>query len=104
MKRDRAASAVAGGLAGTFRAHLRRSALIPPDATVLVALSGGIDSVTLLHLLRFAYPVPLTRLCAGHFDHRMRTGSAADAAWVRGLCTAWEVPLEAAAAATPPRS
>jgi tRNA(Ile)-lysidine synthase len=64
---------------------------VRPGAHVLVALSGGADSVVLLHLLRFA--VPGLRLTAAHFDHAMRPSSAADARWVRGLCRAWDVPL-----------
>jgi tRNA(Ile)-lysidine synthase len=68
---------------------------------VLVAVSGGADSVALLHLLRFHTPV---RLTAAHFDHRMRGDSGADAAWVRGLCRAWDVPLIEARAEAPIRS
>jgi tRNA(Ile)-lysidine synthase len=70
---------------------------------VLVALSGGADSVALLHLLRFGLPLPRGVLTAAHFDHGMRAGSAADAAWVRGLCSAWEVPLHEGAAEVAPR-
>ena len=59
--------------------------------TLVVALSGGLDSCVLLHALRFGSG--RTRLRAAHFDHGMRPGSDADAAWVRGLCTAWGVEL-----------
>lgn len=82
--------------------HLGRSGVLDPAHTVLVALSGGLDSVCLLHLLRFAPCQP--RLAAAHFDHRMRADSGADAAWVRGLCTAWRVPLTLGVADRPPRS
>ncbi len=75
-----------------------------PGDTVLVALSGGVDSVTLLHLLRDAAPTFGLRLAAAHFDHRMRDGSAADAGWVAALCAEWSVPLVSAAAAAPPAS
>lgn len=69
-----------------------------------MALSGGLDSVVLLHLLRFALPQAARRVSAAHFDHSMRPGSAADAAWVRGLCAAWGVPLHAGAASVPLRT
>lgn len=68
---------------------------------ILVALSGGLDSVVLLHLLRFH----LSReIIAAHFDHAMRAGSGADAQWVRGLCRAWGVPVEMGRAEDPPPS
>jgi len=71
------------------------------DAHVLVALSGGMDSVVLLHLLRFTAGV---RVTAAHFDHAMRPASDADARWVRGLCTAWRVPLVEARSDEPLRT
>ncbi len=85
-----------------FALHLRRTGLLPAGDPVLVGVSGGIDSVVLLHLLRFG-PIryPLT---AAHFDHGMRPDSAADCAWTRGLCRAWGIPLVAERALTPPRT
>jgi tRNA(Ile)-lysidine synthase len=50
--------------------------------TVVVAVSGGPDSLALLHVLtRLARGFDLT-LHVAHFDHRLRAGSAADAAFV----------------------
>lgn len=89
-----------GGLAARFRRHLEDDRLLPAGSDVVVAVSGGIDSVTLLHLLRFG--ASNYRLRAAHFDHRMRPDSRADAEWVRGLCLAWRVPLEIGAAGVPP--
>lgn len=86
------------------RGHLDDAALVRAGDAVTVALSGGADSVALLHLLRFPLADRVSRLSAAHFDHRMRPGSAADADWVRGLCRAWSVPLEVGVAGTPPRS
>src|SRR5215213_7551113 len=74
---------------------------VPPGAHLLAAVSGGADSVVLLHLLRFELGAAVT---AAHFDHTMRPGSAADAAWVKGLCAAWGVPLVGVRAERPPRS
>ena len=63
------------------------------DAPIVVAISGGLDSVALLHLFRFAI-TQSPQLHAAHFDHCSRDDSAADAQWVSGLCRAWGVPLE----------
>jgi tRNA(Ile)-lysidine synthase len=70
-----------------------RSLGVGDGARVLVALSGGADSVALLHLLRFASPENGRAVFAAHFDHAMRAESGRDAAWVAGLCRAWGVPL-----------
>jgi tRNA(Ile)-lysidine synthase len=86
-----------------FAAQLARSALLADSRRLLVALSGGLDSVALLHLLRFGERSSEFELHAAHLDHAMRPGSAADAAWVRGLCRAWGVPLVSERVAAPPR-
>ena len=75
-----------------FRASLAGEGGPGPGDKVVVALSGGLDSCVLLHLLRFAAPAHLDVVVA-HYDHGIRRGSAADALWVRGLCEAWSVPL-----------
>lgn len=72
---------------------IRARGLIQPGDHVLVAVSGGVDSVALLHLLRsLSEALPCT-LGAAHFDHAMRGDSAADAQWVADLCATWDVPL-----------
>lgn len=67
-------------------------------ARVLVAVSGGADSMALLHLLRFHAAPPALHIEVVHFDHRMRPGSSGDADWVRGVCVAWDLPLHTGAA------
>lgn len=89
-------------LAARFRAALAEDGVLAGGERVLVALSGGLDSTVLLHLLRFAPGLPPLKLHAAHLDHRMRPGSADDACWVRGLARAWRVPLVSRAVARPP--
>lgn len=81
----------AGGLplAERFVRVVRTRGEIEEGDTVVVAVSGGVDSVVLLHLLHFAAGLPRLRLVVAHVDHAMRPGSAGDAAWLRGLSTAW---------------
>lgn len=82
----------AGLLPARLRAHLQESGLIRAGDSLVVALSGGLDSMALLHLLRFPLRDLDLPLVAVHVDHAMRPGSARDAHWVRGVCRAWSVP------------
>jgi tRNA(Ile)-lysidine synthetase-like protein len=52
-----------------------------PDAPLLAAISGGVDSVALLYALVATGRKPVVL----HFDHGWRQASAADAIWVRDL-------------------
>ena len=61
--------------------------------TVLVAVSGGIDSVALLRLFCSLRTQRGLRLCAAHCEHGLRGDtSRADAAFVEALCARLEVP------------
>ncbi|BCR04090.1 tRNA(Ile)-lysidine synthase [Desulfuromonas versatilis] len=72
---------------------LEKLSLFHPGDRVLVAVSGGADSVVLLHLLlELSRRVPLV-LQAAHLDHGMRPESAQDAAFVGRLCQKWGVAL-----------
>jgi tRNA(Ile)-lysidine synthase len=70
---------------------LGRSAGIGPEEKLLLALSGGADSVLLLHWLAAARPGACVR--AAHVDHGLRGAeSAADARFVAELCRSLGVP------------
>jgi tRNA(Ile)-lysidine synthase len=77
-------------------AHLARffdGISLPEGAPLLVALSGGPDSLVLLHLLAVGGAAPPGRpLLAAHLDHALRPESAAEAARVAAQCAAWGVP------------
>src|SRR5680860_554133 len=77
--------------AQAFHQHLRSLAPDVGEAPIVVAFSGGCDSVVLLHLLRFS--AMGDRITAAHLDHAIRPESARDAEWVRGICAAWSLPL-----------
>jgi tRNA(Ile)-lysidine synthase len=66
-------------LAERVRRTIRRHALLPPGSRVVVALSGGADSVALTHLLREISPLAGFHLVGlAHLNHQLR-GTAADA-------------------------
>jgi len=58
---------------------------------VVAAVSGGRDSVVLLHLLRFSSDIDPGDIVVAHYDHRMREGSEEDARWVAELAAGWGV-------------
>lgn len=76
-----------------LEAGLRRCTAF--SAQVLVAISGGADSVALLRgLLLLREPLKLT-LRAAHLNHQLRGADAdADAEWVAALCQRFEVPCD----------
>ena len=67
--------------------------MIEAGDLVAVGVSGGADSVCLLHLLRrVSGEIPCT-LLAVHVDHGVRPESAKDAAYVEQLCREMEIPF-----------
>jgi tRNA(Ile)-lysidine synthase len=66
---------------------------LPRDVGVLVALSGGGDSVVLLHLLLQLAPLFSLQIRAAHLDHGIRAESGRDVDFVQRLCSEWRVPL-----------
>ena len=60
---------------------------------LLVALSGGADSVALIHLLSQARMRFDLTLFAAHVDHGIRPESAEDAEFCRSLCAKLDIPF-----------
>jgi tRNA(Ile)-lysidine synthase len=74
------------GLADWLLDFVRREELFQPGDRVLVAVSGGPDSVALLHLLAEWRRELALDLAVGHFDHTLRgRESVEDAAFVADL-------------------
>jgi tRNA(Ile)-lysidine synthase len=83
-------------LIGRVRAFCRREGLFPSDGGALVLVSGGADSMALLHLLAsgaLGTDGP-ARARALHINHALRgEESVADELLVRTSCARWGVPL-----------
>lgn len=68
----------------TLMSRFRQQArlLLPQGCRVVVAVSGGADSVGLLHLLVASALLPRASIGVAHFDHGLRPDSADDARFV----------------------
>ncbi|MEN8143931.1 MAG: tRNA lysidine(34) synthetase TilS [Gemmatimonadota bacterium] len=88
-----------------FRDHLAcHEQLIPAGSRVLVGLSGGPDSMALLHLLVDVRARLGLRLTAAHFDHDARDTSAAEARQVVRWAESLGVPCRVGRPSQPLRS
>ncbi len=75
-------------------AAIRGPAAILPGAPVMVAVSGGADSVCLLHVLWTLAPRFDWSLHIAHVHHGLRGAQAdADENFVRSLCQRWSLPF-----------
>jgi len=80
------------------RRSLRDLGLSPAGSGIVVALSGGSDSVALLDALAWLAPSQGLRLVAAHLDHGLRPDSGEDAAFCGSLCQRLGVPFQSARA------
>jgi tRNA(Ile)-lysidine synthase len=72
---------------------LRRCGVV--NEKLLLAVSGGADSVALLRGLIEVSPQFSRELCVAHLNHRLRGAeSDSDAAWVAEVCQYWQLPCE----------
>lgn len=78
---------------GRFLATIEKYSLVPKGSRVLVAVSGGADSVALLDLLRTAQDRLSITIAAFHLNHGLREQASRDEAFVRKLCKDWGIEL-----------
>jgi len=83
---------------------LRKRNLLPKNSRILMAVSGGQDSLCLARLLVDLQPKWQWLLGLVHCDHRWRQDSADNAAHVLSLAQHWQVPAWQKIADTPPTS
>jgi tRNA(Ile)-lysidine synthase len=85
------------------RGTIERRSMLKGGETVVVAVSGGPDSLTLLHVLARLRPSLDLALHVAHFDHRLRASSGGDAAFVARAAERLGLPATVRAASTTDR-
>ena len=73
-----------------FSNQLNKFKELSKNDRVVVAVSGGLDSVTLLHLL---CKLNFNNLIVAHVNHKIRTGSNGEELFVKNLCGNLKVPF-----------
>lgn len=82
--------------------NIQRLRLSPAPAPLIVGVSGGADSLALLHAL---HTLSLMPLHVATLNHGLRgQASAADAEYVRALCASWGVKVTVGQAALDPHA
>lgn len=59
---------------------------VEPGQKLLLAVSGGADSIALALIFSVIAPMLKIAICAAHIDHSLRPGSAQDATFVANFC------------------
>jgi tRNA(Ile)-lysidine synthase len=75
------------------RTTIRRHAMLSEGDVVLVAVSGGPDSMALLHVLRRLQEEWRLRLYVAHVHHGLHRAGDAHAEFVRRTARAWGLPV-----------
>lgn len=83
------------------REALERFGLAPPHLPVVVAVSGGADSLCLLDALVAVLPDSKQCLVVGHVDHLLRAGSTDDATHVRSIASGYDLACQVATVDVP---
>lgn len=82
------------GVLDKFKAYCQKNSLITKRDRIVIGVSGGPDSLCLLHLfITISREFELT-LTIAHLNHQLReTHSQADAAFVQEIAKQWRLPL-----------
>lgn len=79
----------------SVKSWMQEQKMLQDGEAVLVALSGGADSVSLLYYLKEQSRTTGWNVSAAHFNHHLRgEESDRDEAFCRDLCQKWGIPLQ----------
>ncbi|KUG05214.1 trna(ile)-lysidine synthetase [hydrocarbon metagenome] len=73
--------------------YIAKNQLFHEGAAVIAAVSGGPDSVALLHILKELVPKLGINLTAAHLNHQLRDEAGEEEEFVRSICQEWQIPF-----------
>lgn len=76
-----------------FLEHVKTQNLLPPNSRILIAVSGGVDSMLLLQLLAELVPVFHWQLAVAHVHHNLRAASDEEQAYLAAYCADQALPF-----------
>lgn len=76
-----------------IKSFIERYKLIEPNDTLVIGVSGGADSMTLLHYLYTHQDEYKVNLKAAHIHHGIREEAEGDAQYVKEMCNKWHIPF-----------
>lgn len=80
-------------LQARVRDFIERKRLLQQGMTVVVGVSGGADSLALLHILKELAPDYSLKLHVAHLNHLLRPGARVEAAFVQRIAHSWGIPV-----------
>ncbi|EOH94580.1 tRNA(Ile)-lysidine synthetase [Enterococcus haemoperoxidus ATCC BAA-382] len=74
-----------------FYDHCKRNEYWLPNQKILLAVSGGVDSMVLLELMQTVAQKDHLELAVAHIDHQLRVESKTEAAYLKSYCQKKEI-------------
>jgi tRNA(Ile)-lysidine synthetase-like protein len=76
-----------------INAYIKKHSLLTPGSRVILGLSGGPDSLFLLHFLAPMHHAKSIQLIAAHLDHEWRANSHEDVLFCKQVCEQLNIPF-----------
>ncbi len=78
-------------LENKIKKYIEANGLIEPGQRIIVGVSGGPDSMALLHILKNLAPGWNCEIMAAHLNHGLRAEAATEQLFVEAKCAAWGI-------------